>query len=141
MKYSAATKGWYSDSRADAPDDCVEVSGERYAELMAAEQLGNVIAADASGYPILIMAEPTVEAVPAVISAKQGKLALLDAGLYDEIETYIGTLTGAAGTRARITWSAATTFRRDDLILNTIAADKGLTSADVDQIFLRAIQL
>lgn len=63
MKYSSATNGFYDPLvNQNIPTDAVEISQERYLELINGQSATMMIAADKDGYPILVpRPEPTIE--------------------------------------------------------------------------------
>ena len=74
---------------------------------------------------------------PISISPKQGKLALVAAGYYTQLESYIATLSGDAKTKAEIYWRDSTEWRRDDMFLLGMAKGLlGLTDDQIDQLFI-----
>jgi hypothetical protein len=79
--------------------------------------------------------------VPATILASlspaQVRLVLLQNNLLDTVESAV-----AASDRAtQIEWQTRTEFKRDNALLNTMAASLGLTSQQVDEMFLVGITL
>ena len=74
VSYSAATGGFYWPGDA-APDDAVAITAERHAELMAAQEIGGTIVADADGAPIAVMPPP----VPPLDHARAAALAAVRA--------------------------------------------------------------
>lgn len=66
------------------------------------------------------------------ITAFQAKAALAQAGLLDDIETYMAT---TADVITRLRWQEAPTFRRNNAALVQIAADIGLTEQQLDDLF------
>lgn len=75
--------------------------------------------------------------VPGSITPRQCRLLLLQQGLLADVEAMIAQSTEDV----RITWEYALEFRRDDPLLNQLAANLGLTDAQIDQFFLAAAQL
>lgn len=75
--------------------------------------------------------------VPEVITPRQCRLLLLQQGKLAEVEAMVAQSTDDV----RITWEYALEFRRDDPLLNTLAANLGLQSAEIDQFFIAASQL
>ena len=84
---------------------------------------------------------PSSPVVPQVITARQGKLTLLDYGIYQNVIDYIASIPGEAGIRAKISWEAATEFNRNDPILATITQALNLTSGEIDQMFIHGATL
>ena len=76
-----------------------------------------------------------------IVSKAQVKLALLEAGLLDGVETALSAMEGAEGQRARIEWNDRTEFHRDHQFIGMLAAAIGLSDAQVDALFERAAQL
>jgi hypothetical protein len=141
MFFSASTGGFYDPKlNADIPGDAVEVTASVYLDLLSGQAAGSFISSGDDGHPVLIPAA-TGPGTIQIVTARQAKLALLDAGLFDDIETYIGTLDGVEGKRAKIAWECASTFRRDDQLLNAVAEVKGLSAAEIDHLFWVASQI
>ena len=80
-----------------------------------------------------IAAEP----VPAVVSARQARLALIGAGLLDAVETAVAGLSAAH----RVEWEYATEVHRDHALIADLATALDLTSAQVDDLFRAAALL
>lgn len=75
--------------------------------------------------------------VPQLVTARQARLALLDAGLLDQVEAAI-----AAGSRAdQITWEFAVDVRRDHALIANLGAALNLTSERIDGLFRTAATL
>ena len=68
------------------------------------------------------------------ISKAKAKLALLEAGLLDTIEEMIA----ASDKATQIAWLESTAFERDSPLLNSMASALGLTSEQVDALFITA---
>ena len=80
-------------------------------------------------------AEPRPEPV-IVVSPYQARVALLNAGLLDTIETAINTKGGAL----KIKWEYATEFRSDDVDLLELATELGI-AAQIPALFQAAQQV
>jgi len=78
---------------------------------------------------------------PQIITARQGKLTLLDYGIYQNVIDYIASIPGEAGIRAKISWEAATEFNRNDPVLAAITQALSLTSEEIDQMFIHGANL
>lgn len=76
----------------------------------------------------------TPVAVPTTVTKRQAKLALLDSGILDDVETLVSSLD--RGTR--IEWEDSTEFHRDSPIISSLAKGLGLSEKDVDTLFLKA---
>jgi hypothetical protein len=79
--------------------------------------------------------------IPQSLSPRQARLALLAAGLLDQVEAIIASMPGPDGQAARITWDYATEVRRDDPLLGQMADALGLTEEQIDNLFLSAVTL
>lgn len=77
---------------------------------------------------------PPAPRIPESVSARQARLALEDAGLLTAIET---AFHGKAK-KARIEWEYAAEIRRDSPLVASMAVELGLTSEQLDQLFLAA---
>jgi len=72
-----------------------------------------------------------------VVSMRQARLALLQAGLLTSVEEAV-----AAGDEAgKITWEYATEVRRDDPLVTKLSAALGLTEQQLDDLFTLAYSL
>lgn len=85
--------------------------------------------------------EPVAEAerdrVPQRITRRQGRLALLEAGLLDAVQEAIA----AAPREVRITWEDAVEWWRDDALIAAFARAMKLDDEQVDALFRRAAAL
>lgn len=78
-----------------------------------------------------------VHLVPSSITPRQAKLALLNIGMLDSVETAIA----AAGKAAQIEWENAISFERTSPLLSSICNSLGLTSEQLDGLFITASSL
>ena len=83
---------------------------------------------------------PAQPAVQQTITSRQGKRALVDAGLYQPALTALNALPEPDKTLAQIDWDAPT-WQRSDPTLAAMAAALGLTSAQLDALFEQAATL
>lgn len=80
--------------------------------------------------------ETTPEIVPLSITPRQARLKLLEADLLDNLEAVITT------NRAwQIEWEYATEVKRDSPLIEAVAVQAGLTSVQIDQMFIEASKL
>lgn len=79
-------------------------------------------------------AEAAPKPVPAHVTMKQARLALLDANLLDTVESNISALPKAD----QIEWEFSLTVQRASPLVASLAATLGLTDAQVDQLFVDA---
>ncbi|WP_052417795.1 hypothetical protein [Cellvibrio mixtus] len=70
------------------------------------------------------------------VTAFQAKAALVDAGLYELVETLIND--SSTPVKVRLAWQNNLDFRRDNPLLTLIAAQAGLTEEDIDNLFVIA---
>lgn len=76
--------------------------------------------------------------VPESVSRRQAKRALLDAGLLHLVDTAIAGMPSPQRERAEIDWAEAVEFRRDSPLVAFLGASLGLTSAQIDALFIAA---
>lgn len=86
---------------------------------------------------VLVSVEEGPEPVPDVVSARQLKRALLDAGLLDAIDFWVTTQSRAV----QLDWATAGEYRRDHPMLTAAAGSFGLSAAQVDALFVAAGQI
>ena len=79
---------------------------------------------------------PTQQAqeIPSIVTIRQARRALLDAGLLDEIEGAISI----ADRATQVDWESTTEVHRDWPLLGEIQRKMGLSDAQIDEHFLRA---
>lgn len=70
-------------------------------------------------------------AVPQSVSPRQARLALLAAGLLDQVEAAVN----AAGGATKVSWDYATQINRTDPLIMTIGASLSLTQDQIDTLF------
>ena len=81
--------------------------------------------------------EPDPVSIPQVVSPRQVRLLLLSQGLLSQVEAMIAQQDEAT----KITWQYAEEFRRDNPLLNGLAANLGLSNEQIDQFFIQAAAL
>ena len=74
---------------------------------------------------------------PQSVSPRQARLALNAAGLLDKANTAVN----AAGGATLISWEYASVFLRSDPLIAQIGTSLGLTSAQIDALFVQAATL
>lgn len=78
---------------------------------------------------------PTEPIVPSEVTMRQAKLALLRAGLYEQVEQGIGTLPSPQKEEAAIEWYYSSVMRRDKPFVSILGASLNLTEQQIDQLF------
>lgn len=91
------------------------------------------VAPETSVHPV----EPDPNAVPAVVSAAQARLALLNAGLLDAVKAAVEQ----ADEATQIWFEYATEWQRDTAVLNALGDQLGLSSGQIDDLFKAAAAL
>lgn len=76
----------------------------------------------------------TASTVPSSVTMKQARLALLAAGLLDDIDATIK----ASNRESKIEWEYASEVRRDHPLIASMQQARGLTDAEVDALFTAA---
>lgn len=83
--------------------------------------------------------EPVIETpVPQEITMRQARLALLDIGLLANVQTAINTLPEPDKTKAQIEWEYSNALQRDNPFVTTLGTALGLSSDDIDNLFITA---
>ena len=84
-------------------------------------------------------APPSVPAVPQSVSRAQGKAALIAAGLWPAVLAYVNAIADPTDKAlAEVALNDTQEWRRDSLFLNSVVSSLGLTSAQLDQLFVDA---
>lgn len=76
--------------------------------------------------------------IPSVITKAQGKAALIQAGIYNDVLIVIESLQEPNKTFAKIAFNDANNWRRESEWLNHIAGELGISQSDLDSLFLDA---
>lgn len=80
-------------------------------------------------------------AVPAAVSMRQARLALLDAGMLADVDAAVASMPGVEGDAARIEWEYAATVGRSSPLVASLAVALSLTQAQLDALFVQAAGL
>lgn len=101
-------------------------------------------------YPFAVLGEHTIEdfiepatqpLVPAAVTMRQARLALLQAGKLETVNAAIAGMTGAQGAAAKIEWEFSNEVQRAQPLVAALAPVLGMTSAELDQLFITAAGL
>lgn len=80
MFYSADTKGFYSpEINRNIPEDAVEITVEKWTELLQGQMNGKIISSDVAGHPVLIDPPPLTEQQQKDIAAARKATLLAEA--------------------------------------------------------------
>lgn len=99
---------------------------------------GEWIADDEAAVQSIIDAYVEVLPVPAAVTARQARLALLGAGVLASVDQALAAIPGAAGDAARIEWEYALEIRRDSPLIAALAPALALSDEQVDDLFRAA---
>ena len=75
---------------------------------------------------------------PTIVTMRQGRIALLNAGLLTSVSNAIAAMTGTAGDAARIEWEFSPTLKRDHPLVTSLSASLSLSSTQLDSLFTAA---
>lgn len=79
--------------------------------------------------------------VPTSVTMRQARLALLGAGILDEVDDAIDGLPDSHRAAAKIEWEYALDVRRDNPLLEMLMPMLGVSSDDADTLFIEASKL
>lgn len=79
--------------------------------------------------------------VPAAVSMRQARLALLQAGKLADVDAVIAALPSPQKEAAQVEWEYATEVRRDSALMRQLAAAIGLDDAALNALFVQAATL
>ena len=97
---------------------------------------------DQAGYEAALAGEMTARRAKLVVTMRQARRALLDAGLLDQVDAAIAAIADATERRqAEIDWEYATTVERLWPWVQTLEAALGLTAEAMDGLFELAATL
>lgn len=84
---------------------------------------------------------PPPPVIPAAVTMRQARLALLGAGLLDDVETAINAMAEPAKTAARIEWDYSSELQRSHPLVTQLGGALGLDDAALDSLFVTAAGL
>jgi hypothetical protein len=93
------------------------------------------------GQQWMVAWEVQLKPPPSVVTARQARLALLQAGKLAEVAPAIAALPSPAKEAAQIEWEYATEIRRDWPLVQSLAPVLGMSAADLDALFIAAAAL
>lgn len=82
--------------------------------------------------------EERLARVPRSVSMRQARLAMLRAGILDDVESALATMEGEEGRAARIDWEFAQDVRRDWHLVGALGSQLGMTADQIDDLFVYA---
>lgn len=85
--------------------------------------------------------EPAPPYVPQSVTMRQARLALLGAGLLDDVEVAINGLPSPQKEAARIEWEYSQEVQRHNGFVSVLAPMLGMTEAQTDALFIGAATL
>jgi hypothetical protein len=85
--------------------------------------------------------DPSRPLVPQLVTMRQARLALLQAGLLSQVDATIDTLQSPQRDEARIEWDHSQTVERNRQLVTTLAPALGLSDEQIDQLFITAATL
>lgn len=85
--------------------------------------------------------EPQPPQVPAAVTMRQARLALLGAGLLDDVDAAINAMTSPQREAAKIEWEYSQEVQRHNGFVSVLAPLLGLTEAQTDALFIGAAAL
>lgn len=79
--------------------------------------------------------------IPNTVTMRQARLALLQSGYLEQVNTIIASMSGIEGETARIEWEYAQEVSRDSSLVSNIALAIPLTDSQIDDLFILANSL
>jgi len=90
---------------------------------------------------VFVLMPPPPIIVPTQVSMRQARLALFQDGLLDQVQAAIDAMVEPVKTITQISWNYATVINRDDDLVVQLSAQLGLTSDELDALFILAATL
>lgn len=144
MYFSKSTGGFYSrEIHGDnIPADAVGITQQQHAALLQGQSEGKVITADENGYPVLIDPPPAPPYVPQQVTRAQGKAALIQSGMWQDVLDYVDSITDPQEkSLALVALNDTTHWQRTSPFLNGAATALGLTEQQLDDLFVQAAEI
>jgi hypothetical protein len=89
----------------------------------------------------IVQSQPPIEPVPAAVTMRQARLALLNDGILPQVNAAIAAMPGTDGDAARIEWEFSGAVERNRPLVKSMGVALGLTDAQLDDLFRRASKL
>lgn len=122
----------------------VEMSAEQATAALTAFDVVHALADDsrcASGWSYAggdVVEPDAVTPVPAEVTMRQARLALLAAGKLAAVEAAIDAMAEPTRTGARIEWEYSNALQRDNALVAALGPALGLSTNDIDNLFRAA---
>lgn len=84
---------------------------------------------------------PAPTPVPEAVTMRQARIALLQAGKLATVNSTIAAMPGVQGDAARIEWEFSSEVKRNQPLVLALAPVLGMTSGEIDQLFITAAGL
>lgn len=84
---------------------------------------------------------PAPPVVPTAVTMRQARLALLGAGLLDDVDAAINAMPSPQKEAARIAWEYSQEVQRHNGFVSVLGPALGLTEAQIDALFIAAAGL
>lgn len=116
-------------------------------EVDSLDVLPNLIDADLGGQigdswnGTVIVPSQVPIVVPVSVTMRQARLALLQAGKLPTVNAAIASMSGIQGEAARIEWEFSNEVKRAQPLVAALAPVLGMTSDQLDQLFITAAGL
>lgn len=147
MKYARIVNNTAVDVRTDSPDGCFTPNIVKEFVTVPDEVENGWINTDgtwAAPPPVELpepVPPPVVNIVPQSVSARQAEKALILAELDDDVDALLAAMPGVNGKLARAERNRAQTVERNNPLVLQMATELGLSSEEVDQLFILAATL
>ena len=140
-----ATNGGISRADKSRENGWISITEEQYAQALAGMAAGKLVSID-DDFELVDPPKPEEPPVPepepgppTVVTRAQGKAALIMAGLWSAVESYLDAITDPTQQAlARVALDDTAEWRRDSPFLATAAAALGLSDEDLDGLFVSA---
>lgn len=81
---------------------------------------------------------PVTVVVPALVTMRQARQAMLSAGILSQVDALIAAMPGEEGESARIDWNHAREVKRDWPLIGALGPQVGLNEQQIDDLFIYA---
>lgn len=81
---------------------------------------------------------PNIASIPAVVTMRQARLALLEIGKYSQIDAAIALLPSPEKEKAEIEWQYSNEVQRHNGFVSLLGPGLGLTETDINNLFILA---